>query len=79
LSNADPEPALGVTTSHGDADEAVHVTVPVPDCEMRIVCVLVFDAKAAPVVTALNASAVRSTVIVGIVDERTKSPLLVDA
>jgi hypothetical protein len=62
---AEPLPEVGATTSHGVVEAAVQVTVPAPVCVRRTVCADVWALNAAPVVTALKTSDVRSRDISG--------------
>ncbi len=64
VSVADPVPDAGDTISHGWFDDAVHVTVPAPLCVMRTVWGGVTAVNAAPLLTAVKMSALRSSVIV---------------
>src|SRR5687767_9628777 len=48
LNVALPEPAAGDTVTHGTLGVAVQVTVPLPDCDSRTVCVPVTCVKATP-------------------------------
>src|SRR5258706_10637624 len=65
VSVAEPLPAAGDTTSHGDVEVAVQVTVPAPVCVRRTVCGDVALLDAAPLATAEKASDERESDIVG--------------
>jgi hypothetical protein len=74
LSDADPLPEAGETTSQGTFEAAVHVTVAGPACVSRTICAPVCDVNAAPVVTAPYATFTRSSAtVVGVVTASDRS------